>query len=69
MAIQTPATALRMNMNIDYHVKAALKEDAVVRLTLKAKSRINIGHLEAIWIYSNSERLNAHGLITGPTRR
>ena len=48
MAIQTPATALRMNMNINYHVKAALKEDAVVRLTLKVKSRVNIGHLEAI---------------------
>ena len=48
MAIQTPAVALRMNMNIDYHVKAALKQDAVVRLILEVKSRVNIGHLEAI---------------------
>ena len=48
MAIQTPAIALRMNMNIDYHVKAALKEDAVVRLTLQVKSRIHPGQLEAI---------------------
>ena len=48
LAIQVPAIALRMNMNINYHVKAALKEDVVVRLNLKVKSRVNIGHLEAI---------------------
>ena len=48
VAIQTPAIALRMHLNINHHVKAALKEDAVVRLNLKVKSRINIGHLEAI---------------------
>ena len=48
VAIQTPAVALRMNMNINYHVKAALKQDAVVRLALKMKSRVNPGQLEAI---------------------
>ena len=48
MAIQTPAVGLHTNMNIDYHVKAALKQDAVVRLALKMKSRVNPGQLEAI---------------------
>ena len=47
MAIQVPAIALRMNMNIKYRVKLALKEDAVVRLTLAVKSRVKGGHLEA----------------------
>ena len=47
MAIQVPAIALRMNMNIKYHVKLALKEDAVVRLTLAVKSRVKVGNLEA----------------------
>ena len=47
LAIQVPAIALRMNMNIKYHVKLALKADAVVRLTLAVKSRVKVGHLEA----------------------
>ena len=48
MAIQTPAVGLFTNMDIEYHVKAALKQDAVVRLALKMKSRVNPGQLEAI---------------------
>ena len=47
MAIQVPSIALRMNMNINYHVKLALKADAVVRFTLATKSRVKVGHLEA----------------------
>ena len=47
MAIQVPAIALRMNMNINFHVKIALKADAVVRLVLAVKSRVKVGHLEA----------------------
>ena len=47
LAIQVPAIDLRMNMKIDYHVKLALKADAVVRLVLAVKSRVKVGHLEA----------------------
>ena len=48
MAIQVPAIALRMNMSINYHVKRALKTDAVVRLILSMKSPEQVGHLEAL---------------------
>ena len=46
MAIQVPSIALRMNMSINYHVKLALKADAVARLALAMKSRVKVGHLE-----------------------
>ena len=47
MAIQVPPIALNVNMKINYHVKLALKADAVVRVILAVKSRVNVGHLEA----------------------
>ena len=47
LAIQVPPIALNVNMKINYHVKLALKADAVVRVILAVKSRVNVGHLEA----------------------
>ena len=47
MAIQEPSITLSVNMEINYHVKLALKADAVVRVILAMKSRVNVGHLEA----------------------
>ena len=47
LAIQVPSITLSVNMEINYHVKLALKADAVVRVILAVKSRMNDGHLEA----------------------